>query len=125
MDLGRLSNQRWPKSSTDAPHPFVIEPPIEGKRIYNAENELSFGLVLIGRAIDYLPYFIYSFEELGNIGIGQGKGKFRLIKVSEDNGDVIYRGDDKKLSSNNGIKNWNDIVDNSPSKVQLSFITPD
>ncbi len=112
------------RKMTDAPHPFVIEPPIEEKRIYNSENELSFGLVLIGRAVDYLPYFIYAFEELGSIGIGQGKGKFKLLQVAEDNGDVIYRGDDKKLVDHNGIKKWTDIVDNSPSKVQLSFITP-
>jgi hypothetical protein len=31
------------------------------------EEEFSFGLTLIGRATDYLPYFIYALDELGEI----------------------------------------------------------
>ena len=91
---------------TAAPHPFVIEPPAEEQETYQAKEELSFGLVLIGRAIDYLPYFIYAFEELGHIGIGKGKdngkgkdedrgmdrgrgrgrdrGKYQLVEVAEE-----------------------------------------
>jgi hypothetical protein len=32
---------------------------------------LEFGLVLIGRAIDHLPYFLFSFEQLGRMGLGR------------------------------------------------------
>ena len=32
-----------------APHPFVIEPPEEDNRLYSPGEELSFGLVLVGR----------------------------------------------------------------------------
>jgi len=64
------------------PHPFVIEPPMERKRGYKPGDELAFGLTLIGKAIDYLPYFIYTFDELGNIGIGKGRGKYKLTAVS-------------------------------------------
>ncbi len=42
-----------------APHPFVIEPPSERRRGYKPGDEINFGLILIGRAIDYLPYSIY------------------------------------------------------------------
>src|SRR3989338_3951739 len=59
-----------------APHPFIIEPPLEQKRLYNPGETLNFNLILIGKAIDYLPYFIYTFEELGKIGIGKGRGKY-------------------------------------------------
>ena len=79
-----------------APHPFIIEPPLERKRIYKPEEEFQFGLTLIGRAIDYLPYFIYTFEELGRMGIGKGKSGYDLISV-ESNGDRIYDSQTKTL----------------------------
>ncbi|MFH1288167.1 MAG: CRISPR system precrRNA processing endoribonuclease RAMP protein Cas6 [bacterium] len=78
------------------PHPFIIEPPENTKTVFKSEEELAFGLVLIGKAIDYLPYFIYTFEELGEIGIGKGRGKFELVEVK--NGEkVIYSSDTKAL----------------------------
>ncbi len=66
---------------TSAPHPFVIEPPMQRRRGYKPGDEITFGLTLIGRAIDYLPYFIYAFDELGRIGLGKGKAKFELETV--------------------------------------------
>ena len=63
------------------PHPFVIEPPITEKQSFEPGEEFSFHLILIGNAIDYLPYFIYTFTELGKQGIGQGRGKYDLIQV--------------------------------------------
>ncbi|MBI4843640.1 MAG: CRISPR system precrRNA processing endoribonuclease RAMP protein Cas6 [Nitrospirae bacterium] len=64
-----------------APHPFIIEPPVERRRAYTPKDEITFGLTLIGRAIDYLPYFIYTFDELGKMGIGKGRGKYELKRV--------------------------------------------
>ena len=48
-----------------APRPFIIEPPPGNKRVYKPEDRLTFGLTLIGKAFDYLPYFIYTFDRLG------------------------------------------------------------
>lgn len=64
-----------------APHPFIIEPPDETKRDYHPGDTITFGLTLIGKAIDYLPYFIYTFEELGKTGLGKGRGSFELSEV--------------------------------------------
>ena len=63
---------------TVAPHPFILEPALDSQRTCKEGEGLSFGITLIGRAIDYLPYFIYTFEELGQIGIGKGRGKYEL-----------------------------------------------
>jgi hypothetical protein len=68
-----------------APHPFVIEPPPEKRMGYKPGDEIRFGLILIGRAIDYMPYFIYTFDELGRTGIGKGRGKYELISVTDKN----------------------------------------
>ena len=68
---------------TAAPHPFILEPPEDNRTNYEPGETLSFGLILIGRAVDYLAYFIYTFEELGRIGIGKNRGKYHLVEVAE------------------------------------------
>ncbi|MBI3013679.1 MAG: CRISPR system precrRNA processing endoribonuclease RAMP protein Cas6 [Candidatus Tectomicrobia bacterium] len=87
-----------------APHPFVIEPPLNGRRNYAAGDSLEFGLTLIGRGIDYLPYFIVAFEELGRTGLGRQHGRYRLAEVrgetrnrGPDGWAMIYAGDRRVL----------------------------
>ena len=79
-----------------APHPYVIEPPLETKTRYASGDNLDFGLVLIGKANEYLPYFVYAFEELGVMGIGKGQGKFCLERV-DCGADCVYDGESKTL----------------------------
>jgi hypothetical protein len=62
----------------DAPHPFVLEPPEDEKQYYSVNDHLAFHLILIGRAMEYLPYFLFTFDELGRMGLGKGKGRFQL-----------------------------------------------
>ena len=81
---------------THAPHPFIIEPPPEKRHAYKPGDEINFGLTLIGRAIDYLPYFVYTFDELGKMGLGKGRGKYELKEVSCE-GKIIYNSIDKQL----------------------------
>jgi hypothetical protein len=69
------------RNYTFAPHPFVMEPPEDTCEAYETGELLSLGLVLIGRAIDYLPYFIYALDEMGQRGLGHGRGKARLARV--------------------------------------------
>lgn len=52
-------------------HPFVLEPPLEHQRVYTPGERLAVHLVLIGRAMDWLPYFVFAFDELGRVGVGQ------------------------------------------------------
>jgi hypothetical protein len=59
-----------------APHPFVITPPLDTKREFDNSCELNFDLTLIGQAIDYLPYFVYVFDELGRRGLGKSETNF-------------------------------------------------
>lgn len=113
-----------------APHPFVIEPPLEDKRKYLPDETLGFGLVLIGRAIDYLPYFVYTFEELGKRGIGKGKGRFTLKRVCSLGADgeerPVYDGTEKVLSGGFPRIALEDM-DRPTSEVReicLSFLSP-
>ena len=70
------------RTYSDVPLPFVIEPPLDTKTVYEPGETLDFGLVLVGRAINYLPYFIVVFRELGRVGLGQGRGKYALREVA-------------------------------------------
>ncbi|WP_425059238.1 hypothetical protein SCACP_39150 [Sporomusa carbonis] len=70
------------KHYSDIPRPFVIEPPLETKTNYTPGETLEFGLVLIGQAIQYLPYFVLAFKELGNVGLGKGRLPFTLADVA-------------------------------------------
>lgn len=66
------------RTHSAVPRPFVFEPPLDGKTKYRPGDDLAFGLVLIGQAIDYLPCFVLSFKALGETGLGRGRGRFRL-----------------------------------------------
>lgn len=124
----------------NVPHPFVIEPPLTSQRLFKKGEEIAFNLVLIGKAIQYLPYFIYTFDELGRIGIGKGKGKFHLKSVTAEfeeqsegykndnagkNG-IIYSGEDKTLHNHFRVMTAKDISlpNNSPSEIEIEFLTP-
>jgi hypothetical protein len=65
----------------EIPRPFVIEPPETEQTRFEPGEVLDFNLVLIGKAIDYFPYFVLVFKELGEIGIGKGRAKFELRRV--------------------------------------------
>jgi len=119
-----------------APHPFIIEPPPEKKRGYKPGDGVSFGLTLIGRAIDYLPYFIYTFDELGKAGLGRGRGRYELKEVRSrthepagNNNSLMYTSETKTLKAftpqtlafNTEIS---DCSNPGTELLTLSFLTP-
>lgn len=122
-----------------APHPFVIEPPRDTTTIYEPGALLTFGLVLIGKGIDYLPYFIYAFEELGRLGLGRDRARCSLTEVcgesaspGEETWQAIYRGDRKVLTNGFLIRTGRDLFNTHvydhvyglPHEVTLHLLTP-
>lgn len=82
------------------PHPFVIEPPMTNQMDFEKGSLLECSLILFGEAVHSLPYFVYTFDRMGTIGVGKrinGKrGRFRLKEVRA--GDTpIYSDSDQKL----------------------------
>jgi len=108
-----------------APHPFVLEPPLEDKTEYAPGEVLSFGLVLVGRAIEYLPYFLYTFGELGRIGLGKGRGRFSLKRawaVGPEGEEVVYEGEMFRRPS---FRSSSEVATlPGLTEVSLSFLTP-
>ena len=113
-----------------APHPFVITPPLEESREYGKGETLCFELTLIGKSIDYLPYFVYTFDELGQIGLGKGKGRYQLEEVrsqkDRNKEETIYSSRDKILHKSFKVWNIEELLESSSNTktLTLNFITP-
>lgn len=116
---------------SSAPHPYIITPTITTKRYFKEDEQLHFEVVLAGKANDYLPYFVYTFVEMGKMGIGKDRGRFKLINVCacQDDGSLteIFNGSDGTLKSANNRIDLETLTSNfSPptSCLTLSFETP-
>jgi len=120
------SDTKIMRKYTSAPHPFIIEPPSEKRRGYTPKDKITFGLILIGKALDYLPYFIYAFSKLGNIGIGKARGRY-VLKTVKSNGKVIYDSTTKLLKTFKSSSLEADLphIENKNTKLlTLNFLTP-
>jgi len=86
------------------PRPFVIEPPLTHRQFFLKGYPLYLRLTLIGRAIEYLPYFVYCFDQMGKEGIGWDRGKLLLKAIysvsATGEKDMIFDHDTQKLSAN-------------------------
>lgn len=63
---------------SQAPPPYVINPPSTNRQAFRPGDYLEFELVLIGPTVEALPYFIYAFIEMGKRGLGSERGRFQL-----------------------------------------------
>ncbi len=104
------------------PHPYVIEPPENDAVVVALDEELTFGLGLVGRAARYLPYFLLSFEEMASRGMGAGRARFRVVAVTSQDR-LIY--DPVSATVQPPVPQRLDFspVD-SACRVRISFITP-
>ena len=59
------------RAGSEIPPGFLLEPPLDWRIDYQAGDAIEFGLTLVGRAIDYLPYFVIDYRALGERGLGR------------------------------------------------------
>ena len=95
---------------------------MEDRREYDPGSRLIVELPLICRGIDYLPYFIFAFGEMGKRGVGRRRGKFELEEVRTKTGTIVYKGGN--IYRPEPIR-WSDLLgDPLPERVTLRFVTP-
>lgn len=70
-----------------APHPYVLRP-VPGPERMAAGEALGLDLTLFGRAVQSLPYVIHALSQAGERGIGPGRGRVVLQRVSQAHGDA-------------------------------------
>lgn len=75
--------------------------PDQPKR-FNVGEDLSFGLTLMGRAIDLVPYLIFAIAEMARRGLGANRGQFDLkevwLKGAAGTRERIYSVDSSRLT---------------------------
>ena len=116
--------------SSHVPHPFVIDPHADGQRTYARGETFDLYLVLIGRAIEYLPYFIVAFEELGRMGIGKERGRYRLeevLSLGPEEEVLVYSGRERRFYSSGIVIIPDALINKNKGKVEqveVEFVTP-
>lgn len=67
----------------DIPRPFVFRAPQTSQTRFENGRTFEFDLILIGRALEFLPYFVLSFRELAEEGLGLNRAKCMLERVEQ------------------------------------------
>jgi hypothetical protein len=115
------------------PLPLVIEPPEGHRQPIPPGDCLEFGLVLVGRAIDHLPYFILAFQELGKLGLGRGRGKYGLQRVLArhpwtQRERIIFDGVDVRVFEDDWSVDYHEIDRTAQrlprNRLDVAFLTP-
>src|SRR2546430_1927274 len=89
------------RTHDDIPRPFVIAPADlqqsdgdgQVRRAFQREDEVSFELILIGRAREFFPYFVVALREVNNMGRGRQPVELRRIDALGQGADpprVVY-----------------------------------
>jgi len=116
---------------TSVPHPFVLNPMTGEKGLYKPGMPLRFGMTLVGRAVEYMPYFVFAFMKMGKRGVGKGRGKFRVTRINalDSSGtpaEAIY--ENEILRASETVLTSEDVTElartASSDRVSLTFLTP-
>jgi CRISPR-associated endoribonuclease Cas6 len=116
----------------DIPRPFVIKPPLDQGERYEPDDRLCFDLVLVGKARDFIPYFLVSLRELGERGIGVGRGRFDIEQVEildcAGSAQTVYHKCDPVVRLPDSAIRYDDFAGSQeaplPEAVTVQFLTP-
>jgi hypothetical protein len=129
----------------DIPRPFIFRPPPSTQTHFERGESFEFELVLIGRALEFIPYFVLAFRELVDVGLGLNRGRCMLDVVEElglsspvsgrlSSVAFVYSAEDQLFRSVKGIDSseWiesricelQSAIHNSQSAIRISFLTP-
>jgi hypothetical protein len=130
-------NTQFLHHTSRIPAPIILEPPLTTQCTFEPGDVMEAGLVLIGKGLDYLPYMIFVFTEIGKSGIGTGLyslggkrrgGRFELESVCDMDGHEIYSSEGHVLRDSYRIYGWEDAVSEfdqcPPQNMTFEFLTP-
>lgn len=111
------------KSYDDIPRPFMFFPKLKAKNNYASGQQLSIELRLFGKANDYFPYFVLSFIQMGERGIGYQRKSFHLKKVYcwdplAKIEQIVFDGEKNKVYQAKHVMHGQRILENVPQKAE-------
>lgn len=116
------------------PRPFLFETIYDPRTYFLPGERITFTFTLFGHGINYLPYFIYSLQEMGIQGLGKNNNLLTLQQVFQldihNNLDkLIYDGVKKEIYNISTPLFGKDIINNANKKlyndqIWAYFITP-
>jgi len=107
----------------NAPHPFVLVPPLDGRTAIPPQTVLELGVTLIGRGIDYLPHFIQVFEGMGRDGRYGGRFRVRGVVSPVDSGRLVYDGMTRRFAGEPPLWVWEEAA-GAVKRLTVEFVTP-
>ena len=134
FETPKVSGMNLEHQADNLPHPFVIEPPLTEQTEFQPGDEFEIGLALFGKSVSFLPYFVYTFDQMGRMGLGRGKGRFELTKafarddIFSDAKIEIYDSHTQMLKGNFKVWKLEDILSNQQpqngERLNINLLTP-
>ncbi|GIV64087.1 MAG: CRISPR system precrRNA processing endoribonuclease RAMP protein Cas6 [Chloroflexota bacterium] len=117
---------------------FALQPPLNVPARLPSGTDFTFAITLIGEGREYLPYFVLAVREMGEVGVGRGRGRFAVKAVLADFADgksePLWQAQDAVLRLTGRSITHAQIqqlaaeriptVLNGSDRLQLSFPTP-
>jgi hypothetical protein len=119
-----INKETFISENSYTPHPFVFDF-YENEKLkmtsFKKNETFEFRFLIIGTAIRFLPYFVYSFIELGKKGIGKEYYKYELESVKVKDKEIYNYKTGKILNDFEKIDFYHNILneeDNYLSKLK-------
>ena len=107
----------------NAPHPFVMAPPLDARTLLPAGTDLSLDITLIGEGVKTLPHFLVVFEEMGRSGRFGGKFRLRAVHSALPAAQPVFDGVTRRIAES--VPPWIAPPEPPPpQRAHLSFLTP-
>lgn len=114
-----------------APHPFLLNLAMGREEVHEAGSTFAFSITLVGRAVEFLPYYVHVFQRMGEIGVGKGRGRFELVRVAvldgtDNQAESIYEGGVLRAPGGRlGLREALELCEGLPEDVlRLRLLTP-
>ncbi len=112
------------KGMEKKPHPYILIPP--DKNIYLTDEIFYFRMTVLGENLSRIPYILYTFEKMGDLGFGKAREKLELYWVKDSKSGKFILNDGKFLKENVRtylIQELTSIME-VPDSILLKWMSP-
>lgn len=117
---------------------FALQPPLHTPARLPVGSDFSFAITLLGEGREYLPYFVLAVREIGEVGVGKGRGRFQVLGVFAEHADrssaSVWQSRQGVLQPSQRLMTHDEIATSAVERIQahlngsgrlnLAFLTP-